>query len=111
MDESVIKHLEQDSAQMKMSMALRLGAALRHKCIGEWYSPDGGSCALGAMYEATFMEKKIDGGALIARFPQLDEKIQRPDGIVESLIGAIHHLNDSGWSRESIANWLERRGL
>lgn len=116
MDESVIKHLKQPQVgTLKLSAALRIGASLRGQCFMEWYSPDGRSCALGAIAEASYGHRKVDGNALMETYPALNRTVDMPvddKGFSErdSLLGVIHRLNDFGWPREQIADWLESQG-
>ena len=107
---------------MKLSEALRIGAKLRPQAFGCFFEGDGEnpvcSCALGAIYEATFgLPDKLDEyspcrvdyinkDALIDDYPEL---ILEVDG--EELYYLISHLNDGdGMEREAIADWLESEG-
>lgn len=112
-----------------LSNAMLRGAKKRRKAVGDFFMLHGkklgGSCALGAVYEATFgtppirMENwkpVVNGGTtemddrLQKRFPVLQEMVfYRPDNAYRSLNYAIVDLNDScKWSREKIARWLRK---
>ena len=87
-----------------LSQAIRLGATFRPQCTGGFFE-DGKSCALGAAIEAlTGVNTEPDisvQGFLLDRFPAVQE-----------VLFEIPIMNDRhGWSRESIADWLEAQGL
>lgn len=91
---------------LKLSEAIRIGAALRpHQCVGVFFG-QGGSCALGAAYEAitgrTLKEGSTEGAILKGIVPGYDDY-----GLRFEITGR----NDRGETREHIADWLESRGL
>lgn len=91
---------------LKLSKAIRIGAALRpHQCRGVFFG-HGGSCAMGAAYEAitgkTLKEGSTDGSFLRGVVPGFDDY---------GLRFSIAERNDKGESREQIAEWLESQGL
>ncbi len=94
---------------LKLSDAIRVGAALRPQCTGDLFR-SGRSCALGAAYEGATGEVcgHYDYGLVTKRFPILKGK--GGDGSLNKLGTAIFDRNDSGMSRESIADWLEAQG-
>lgn len=119
---------------LKASEYMRLGAMLRHQVRGELFSPDGGSCAMGALMEATGtlpsfrsvpeLRLMLFGAANIdsqlktrAMFPLLGTKPKLSPspiselelvGLVWDVWGVCVHLNNiCGWTRERIADYLE----
>ena len=101
-----------------ISDAIRVGAVLRPQ-IRRNMMRNGGTCALGAAAEAIGLEE-IESGCyseLIRLYPYLETTgILCPVlsgcsmGMQDPTLGrAITHLNDDhGWTREAIADWLER---
>lgn len=85
----------------KLSEAIRIGARLRPQCTAVFFS-DGASCAIGAAMEATGIAygDTPNTGELHKLFPALDEFAM-----------SIYAKNDDGWTREQIADWLEKQGL
>jgi hypothetical protein len=91
---------------LKPSQLIRIGAAIRPQARGRYF--DGvGSCVMGALYEAMGHKLTVSmhwsdvQPAIKAAFPRLSIDFQ-------------HYLairNNSGESRESIADWLEAQGL
>lgn len=103
MDESVIKHLEQPGVgTLKLSEAIRIGASKRGQCTGRFFK-DGRSCALGAALEGR-------GIAYAEEDWMVYETVSPLLGITYTLAQEISLKNDTGWSRERIADWLESRG-
>ncbi len=114
MDQSEILKFEQAYRQLTLSEALRVGARLRPQCKGELFT-DKGSCALGAIYEAVFGYCADSPAVLIAKFvrhyPELDNSwCDIRERNVRFLISEIYTRNDSGQTREEIADWLESIG-
>lgn len=88
--------------ELKPSQALRIGAALRPQCFQTPFR-DGGSCALGAMYEGCGRPYTLDhqrevSAYLRKRFPHLYQ------------IGVYKKNDFELWTREQIADWLEAQG-
>jgi hypothetical protein len=96
---------EQPANTLKLSEAIRIGARIRPQCRGSFFR-EGGSCALGAAYEA------ITGRVL----PEYAD--------ATSLHGVVPHMRDHNfrfsivrkndgdrWTRERIADWLEAQGF
>jgi hypothetical protein len=107
---------------MKLSEAIREGAAIRPQAFGNYIDITGTgqvcTCALGAAYEVIFghLPKNDQPGLrqdLIGQCPDTGRLIQMPESIFEiSVMQAIVHLNDDEeWTREEIADWLESQNL
>jgi len=101
---------------MKLSEAIRAGAALAPQVKGV-FSLDGGTCALGAAYQAIHGEPPLLKMTVpdLTRYLGVD-MFQRVDCPVshysKHLFDAVIDLNDDfNWSRERIADWLETLGL
>lgn len=103
MDESVIKHLEQQQQITKLSQAIRLGCKMApRQCKGSYVDRSGGACAIGA----AMIGMGLDPVAVRSWY-----ELRVAFGIKDKLHGEITHRNDfDGWSREGIANWLEKKG-
>lgn len=104
-------------SEMKLSEAIRLGSMLAPKGVGVLVDVDGHTCALGAACDAVSVRIRIGqrgvNNATFKRWPILRMLVAPP---VPDLAGrkrvsvsvAIQTLNDqSGWSRERIADWIE----
>lgn len=95
---------------MKLSEAIRLGSMLRPQCKGLYFT-EGGSCALGAAYEATY---SYPGDETIISYSKFEEAypILKPSGVTDKpsrLAMSITNLNDiQGWTREQIADFVEK---
>lgn len=100
MDLSETKQFDLAVRPLKLSEAMRIGAKIRPQCAGAWFVKDG-SCAIGAVWEATY-------GTTDTGFRLVGCVISREYGISDYFLGEIIRRNDSGQSRESIADWLER---
>lgn len=104
MDESIQEQLGQLELQRitKLSQAIRIGALLRPQCQGIT-DGKGGTCALGSAYEAMtgqFPPSTADAAwFLMEAFPDAEDEVCN-----------IFPLNDSGWTREAIADKLEAMG-
>lgn len=104
MDESVVKEFEQQQVgKLKLSQAIRIGAALRPYAKGDvremWRQ--GRSCALLAAYEVLYGWPKDESGATnIYCFP----------GVDHPTISNIYFISDNR-GREAAAVWLEAQGL
>lgn len=93
----------------KLSDAIRLGATFRPQCFNVLFGR-GGSCALGAAYEVLTginEEKYYEQD----KAPAAGPLIQRRFGVSDFIICCITSRNDSGETREQIADWLESIGL
>lgn len=88
----------------KLSEAIRIGARLRPQCVGEYFM-DGRSCAYGAAWEAM-------GRLPYEKMPAAVTQVCEELGFYVPLDVAVkvYSLNDSGWTRERIADWLEGAG-
>lgn len=91
----------------KLSHLIREGAKLRPQCQYMWFW-EGGSCALGAAWEASGggdlsdLDSAQEMGAALG-----NRAIVPPLDIMER----ITLFNDyKGWTREQIADWLEEQG-
>lgn len=90
---------------MKLSEAIRLGSIMTEQASGIYFDVGVGgkpetACALGAALIAAGMTQDIGApyfDRLYARWPMLDLKLAEE----------IVRRNDSGESRESIADWVE----
>lgn len=98
----------------KLSDAIRLGASFRPQCRGRLFLQQGNeihSCAIGAALEAygvTAHEFLLDPNTLptMRRLGMLVE-----GDCASSLFKDIARRNDSGQTREEIAEWLSAKGL
>jgi len=95
---------------MWLSEALILGRTMRPKCIGQLFSANGGSCAMGGVLEA--LGYKLDASrpyimeSVIAGSPDVDKNFDQ-----RSTIYAIEFMNDhEGWEAQDLAEWLKRTG-
>lgn len=97
-------HGEPQVKPMKLSEAIREGAKLRPQYFGADYFGNGGSCALGAAYEAVTGHGHYyadDAPTIEDLFPSLTVELEME----------IWDKNDQEClSREQIADWLEARG-
>lgn len=100
MDESVVKHLEVKVGTLKLSEAIRLGAMRRKQCRGDYFA-NGGSCALGAAWE---------GAGFNPALATMD-RVRDAFNLTFSQHESISNRNDSGWTREAIADFLETQGV
>jgi hypothetical protein len=104
--------------QLELAAAIAAGAERRPtQAFGEYYSEEGGSCALGAAYEGAYALPPDPHEAHIR--PRLHrlfdclENVRRrcPEGCKKRLPlnAIILHLNDDHhWTREQIVDWLKR---
>jgi len=105
MDESVVREFEQQRVGLRPSQLLRIGAKLRPQCFDvSFYG--GGSCALGAIYEASTGRCDVGVRILGEHFKKLipPNADVKPDEII--LMNDLQRM-----SREAIADWLEEQGL
>lgn len=93
--------VQQKVGGLKLSEALRRGAALRPQCRNTFFNGIG-TCALGAIAEARGWIPRAEKNSGVYEFV--------PEGR-GNLGGEISVRNDDGESRESIAAWLESKGL
>lgn len=105
MDMSELERLEAQQGVIKLSDAIRVGARIRPQCQGALFRA-GASCALGAAYEGKTGKRCFPNeySAVMGEFPILGAH-----GL-NDLGRAIFNRNDSGKSREAIADWLESQG-
>lgn len=106
------------SEQKELANFIRAGARRGPQCFGSYFDEQGGSCALGAVYEGVYHLPRNHGKLipdhLERLFRCLDEMTKRcPDnhGCTKRLplASMIVHLNDDHrWTREQIAEWLTR---
>lgn len=98
---------------LKLSEAMRIGARLRPQGFVEYFT-GGGSCAIGAAYEAVTGRTDYnsdDAPEVSEVFPQLAQPFPGSDYKDDTLEDAIWEKNDIDyWSREKIADWLESHG-
>lgn len=102
MDESIVKHLEAPARITKLSEAIRIGARIRPQVRSRFFI-DGKSCALGAAYEGMTGFQPSE--------EMMYEHVLPVLGITQCLAESVAHKNDKGWTREAIADYLEKAGL
>ena|SRR3990167_9521223 len=96
---------------MRLSEAIRLGAMLKPQGGGcESIRSITHSCALGAALDAVGVEMRYRSGngayeRVVELWPWLDRITATPRGPVRALT-AIYEMNDDGWTREAIADWV-----
>jgi hypothetical protein len=101
--------------QLELANAIAEGARLRKQAFGQYFSDDGGSCALGAAYEGAYVLPE-DVHTIRPRLDRLFdclENVRRrcPVGCNKRLPlnAIILHLNDDHhWTREQIVEWLRK---
>lgn len=103
---------------MKLSEAIRIGAAMAPQHFGNFINKDGATCALGAALQAigrsghVYSELWHPNGSFTKTLNETDKalcpvchKKRLEDNNWHSVIS---HLNDTHrWSREAIADWVE----
>lgn len=94
---------------MRLSSAMRMGATLRPQCTGDMFL-NGRSCALGAAIEAVTGRTDYYSGD-VPNISDFWPFLGRAGGLPSDLMNEITDRNDSGYTREQIADWLESRGL
>lgn len=100
--------------EVELAKAILAGARRRPlQSFGEYFGPEGGSCALGAAYEGVhLLPRHVEHfHPKVWRIFHVLDNVSRhcPEGCKKHIpIGAmIVHLNDDHhWSRERIAEWL-----
>ena len=86
----------------KLSTAIRIGARKRPQARLAYFER-GASCAFGAAWEGI-------GGSYHDPVWGLAGKLMKHFGIAQEVGQAVVRMNDSGESREAIADWLEAQG-
>lgn len=104
---------EAPAKTMKLSYAIRLGALKRPQCYGLLF--DGrGTCALGAAFDAHGhnLNDVMDSSPRVFNLlvASLEPALRSTGGGTSELWGEIGSLNDTGSTREQIADWLEAQG-
>jgi hypothetical protein len=103
--------------QLELADAIATGARRRpRQAFGEYFSEDGGSCALGAAYEGAYALPHEPLPTLRPRLHRIFdclENVRRrcPVGCKKRLPlnAIILHLNDDHhWTREQIVEWLKQ---
>jgi hypothetical protein len=93
---------------MKLSAAILLGSTLRKQCFRDLFR-DGGSCAMGAAFEAIGADRLFPLEGTPWRW-LLVASLRCPEcGVEEPWVTIVitSHLNDKHrWSRERIAEWV-----
>ena len=101
--------VRQKVGRLRLSEAIRIGARIRPQCEGSFFE-DGRSCAMGAAMEGSglpYREMREASQAAVAMFPELFLS-----GTSYTPLGrSIFMRNDTGMSREEIADWLQSKGL
>ena len=103
---------------MRISEAMRKGAAMRPQC--RFTMSDGvGSCAIGAAMEGAGIEQNVMVNELCTAYPEwnpiLNALVPSPDSQVPDASptarccwAVVMYLNDTRlWAREDIADWLK----
>ncbi len=96
---------------MLLSEAIRLGAMLRPQCQRNFFVGDG-SCAWGSALEAVGLREEVmantrEGFSLVLKtFPIAAHKIPEQRNL--PLRDVVWLKNDSGETRERIADWVEQ---
>lgn len=98
------KTAEQANRKMKVSSAIRIGAMVRPQCRIKMFM-NGRSCSLGAAWEGMGYGYDESAGQLFL------SGISNRLGISSELAQKIANRNDSGSTREQVADWLEEQGL
>ncbi len=96
---------------MRLSEAIRLGATMKPQGFGQAFTPDGGSCALGAALDAI----GVPQGYPFNIWPEMIKEIlfwqDCPEcgrAGAEIRLSMPAHLNDTHrWTRERIADFVE----
>lgn len=113
---------------MKLSEAMKAGIPLTEPITGQYekYDPDTGkicgTCALGAAWvglHGVDLDPNKTGGVgwdLAKQWPEINDVFDRVHPITQatgqSIYKIVIDLNDKhGWSREQVADWLEKEGL
>lgn len=98
----------------RVAEAMRRGCVLRPKKVKKkFWGGNDGACALGAVIAGAGERVPASFFGAIARlFPELNNIVADPlTGFPESVLLVINELNeDTGFSREEIADWLCQLG-
>ncbi len=106
---------ELQSEQRELADYIRAGSTRGPQCFGSYFDEKGGSCALGAVYDAFYhlprQHGKLIPDHLERLFRCLDQVTKRcpHEGCKKRLPLApmLVHMNDDHlWTREQIADWL-----
>jgi hypothetical protein len=105
---------ELQGEQKELAEFIRAGSSRGPQCFGSYFDEQGGSCALGAVYEGVYhlprQHGKLIPDHLERLFRCLDEMTKKcPQGCAKRLplASMIVHLNDDHrMTREQIAEWL-----
>ena len=94
-----------EEAKPKLSGLIRLGCRLHPQSQGAYF--DGkGTCAIGAAFAASHGYASGDADAMDYALGWRGQLHERGLYLTD-----IYHLNDTGSTREQIAEWLESKGL
>ena len=111
---------ELQSEQRELADYIRAGSTRGPQCFGSYFDEKGGSCALGAVYDAFYhlprQHGKLIPDHLERLFRCLDEVSKQcpHEGCKKRLPLApmLVHINDDHlWTREQIADWLTAESL
>ena len=95
----------------KLSQAIREGAKISPQCRnGLYIDDDGKTCAIGAAFRAMGYLQSASGYYAANQQGNLFDRLVQTFGFPEVLHREITSRNDSGQSREEIADWLESKG-
>lgn len=107
MDESEVLKFEQPAKVLKLSEAIRIGCLLRPKqCVGVFGLGNLSSCAIGAAYEAITGMDPSNGVPMAWTNECLDANV----AYAKRYGMSPYRDNDSGTTREAIADRLEALG-
>ena len=108
--------MKSEAKPMRLSEAIRLGAMMKPQAFGVLIDDNGGTCALGAAYDAVgikFDASGIPNGYLdeldlwLHRIIELQAATCPECGLNTPAIGLIPHLNDAHrWTRQRIADFV-----
>jgi hypothetical protein len=103
------------TSPIRPSEAIRLGCLTTAPHQGEFFDGKGAACALGAMAVGYGYSGPQHGGYTPDAYRIVTEalpaRLPLRNGNMSDGIDAVWVRNDSGWSRERIADWLESLGL
>jgi len=102
--------VQQKVGRIKLSEAIRIGARIRPQCSARWFDDDGNSCAAGAAAEGAGWKEEAEEYER-ENHAQPWHLLREKFGISEDMMEQMWRKNDSGESRESIADWLAAQGL
>lgn len=106
LDHSEVLKFEQQQQITKVSQAIRIGAKIRPQCRGTFFR-DGGSCAMGAMAEAMGVPYGSELPLMAVAYALW---VPATIAFAQKVRMTLPVANDTGWTREQIADKLEELG-